>query len=286
MRWEPTDAVAHLRLAEIHARLFEKLQMAGENPMPLRHIADAAVQQRFPTRAALVAWLTAAVGPHWEHLDRALHHARQAAALCPLRGRAYLALAELSFLGGDQGTLGQACIEQALRVRPQDGVILLAASQQAALAGDQRRAMEYAKLAFQSGPRQRQQVIAGFVAGTPTEGLPALIDSILADFRPDLEALRFLYAACAARCPRAVVAPDALLGREGGGRGGQAPRQQPLRRRLARSAARFTAGSATTPTPCAVPAMRFNAIRATTRSAGSLGSACSSRDRLPRPSRT
>ena len=207
VRWEPTHVLAHLRLAEIHRRLFEKLQMTGENQMPLRHVADAAIQQRFPTREALVAWLAAAVGPHWEHLDRALHHARQAAALCPLRGRAYLALAELSFLCGDQGALGQACIEQALRVRPLDGAVLLAASQEASLAGDHRRAMEYAKLAFQSGPRQRRQVIAGFVAGTPAEGLPALIDSIVADFQPDLEALRFLHGVCAARCTPEQLSP-------------------------------------------------------------------------------
>ena len=77
VRWEPTHVLAHLRLAEIHQRLFEKLQMTGANQMPLRHIADAAVQQRFPTREALAAWLAAAVGPHWEHLDRA----------CTMRGR-------------------------------------------------------------------------------------------------------------------------------------------------------------------------------------------------------
>ncbi len=207
VRWEPSHLAAHLRLAEFHGRLFEKLQTAGENQMPLRHIADAAIQQRFPTREALTAWLAVAVGPHWEHLDRAMRHARQAVALSPLRGRAYLVLAELSFLCGDRGALGQACIEQALRVRPLDGAVLLAASQRASLAGDHLRAMEYAKRAFQSGPRARRQVLAGFVACTPAENLPALIESIVAEFQPDLETLRFLHGVCSTRCGPEQLAP-------------------------------------------------------------------------------
>lgn len=197
--WEPTHCAAHLRLAEIHRRLFEKLQVTSVNQMPLQHIADAVRQQQFPSREALVAWLTVAIGPHWKHLESALDHARQALDLGPLRGRAYLVLAELSFLRGDQGSLAEACLDQALRVRPLDGAVLWAASQKASLAGNPSQAMKYAKLAFQSGPRGRRQVIAGLVAGTPTEGLPGLIDSMMAEFRPDYDALKFLYGVCAPR---------------------------------------------------------------------------------------
>ena len=49
--------------------------------------------------------------------------------------------------------------------------------------------------------------IASRSAGTPSEGLPALIDSIVADFQPDLESLRFLHGLCAARCDPEQLAP-------------------------------------------------------------------------------
>ncbi|MEN6452229.1 MAG: O-antigen ligase family protein, partial [Thermoguttaceae bacterium] len=179
VRCDSNHVAAHLRLVEIHQRLFEKLQQGGVNSMPLRHVSDAAAQQAFPTPDALRTWLSAAVGPHWEHLSLARCHAEQAVALSPLQGRAYLVLSELSFLSGDRGTLAQDCLKQALAVRPLDGAVLLAASQRASLAGDPQGALAYAKLSFQAGQHQRRQGLAALSAGTPDDSLPALIDSIL-----------------------------------------------------------------------------------------------------------
>ncbi|MCE5266511.1 MAG: O-antigen ligase family protein [Planctomycetaceae bacterium] len=210
VRDDPSHLAAHLRLAELHQRLFEKLQTTSVNQIPLRHVADAAIQQHFPTRDALATWLSAAVGPHWKQLDWALYHSRQAVALCPLVGRAYVVLGDLSFLCGDRGEQKKACIEQALRVRPLDGVVLMAASQQASIAGDHQLAMEYARRAFASGRHGRCQLLAALVACTPSEELPSLINSILTEFQPDVESVRFLHQACAARCTAEQLAPLAL----------------------------------------------------------------------------
>ena len=201
VRWQPTHARAHLALAESHRRLFDALQTNAENQMSLANIRDAAIRSQFPSREALVAWLSRAVGEHWMHLERALHHARQALRLCPLQGRAYVYLAELSFLGGADATVGRACVQQALRVRPYDGAVLYAAGTEALLAGDAARWLECSKRAFRSGRRQQQQLMGDLAAGTSAENLPVLIDFILREFQPDLQALRFLHGACERRCP-------------------------------------------------------------------------------------
>jgi tetratricopeptide (TPR) repeat protein len=210
VRWEPTHVSAHARLAETHQRLFAKLQLTGLNPMPLAHISDAATQAirggMFPTRQSLTDWLSAAIGPHWRHLECAMDHARKAVTLCPLEGRAYLALAELSFLNGDDGRLHRACIEQALRVRPWDGAVLFAVAEEAALAGDHSRSLDYAKLAFRSGENQRRQILQKYAAGTASEELPALAESVIREFQPDWRTLQFLYDLCAARCPPQAMA--------------------------------------------------------------------------------
>jgi tetratricopeptide (TPR) repeat protein len=198
--WQPSHAWAHLKLAETHRLIFEQLQKASENPMPLTHIRDAALQSRFESREALVEWLSRAVGPHWAHLDKALLHTRKALALSPLQGRGYVYLADLSFLAGADENIEQACIEQALKVRPYDGAVSYAAGAEALLAGDTARWLEFSKRAFDSGSQQRQQILSDLVTSTPNEYLPALIEFILREFRPDLAAARSLNLLCQKRC--------------------------------------------------------------------------------------
>ncbi len=100
VRWQPSHVRAHLALAGAHRQLFETLQLGADNPMSMANIRDAAIQSHFPSREALTAWLSRAVGTHWVHLERALYHTRQALRLCPLEGRGYVYLADLSFLCG------------------------------------------------------------------------------------------------------------------------------------------------------------------------------------------
>ena len=187
--------------AKAHRRLFDDMQATGENPMSLADIRDAATTSQFASRAALVEWLSCAVGKHCEHLDRALYHTRKALSLSPMQGRGYLYLAELSFLVGADAGIVRACIEQALRVRPFDGDVLFASASESLRRGDSEQWVQYSKRAFRRGYRQREQIIGGLVAGTSAEGLSAMIEFVFNELQPDLRSVRFLYSECVKRFP-------------------------------------------------------------------------------------
>jgi len=207
VRYCPQHAAARLALAEAHWRLFEALQTEASNAMPLAHIRDAAIQSRFASREALEEWLSRAVGEHWMELRQCLDQARTALQLCPLEGRAYVYLAELSFLDGGRRPERQALIAQAMRVRPFDGGVLYAAAGEALLAGDAAAWLEYARRAYRCGPRQQQEILDNLVAATADENLPALVEAVLREFQPDLRGLRQLYKTCAARHAAENLAP-------------------------------------------------------------------------------
>jgi len=204
--WQPTHACAQLALAEAHLRLFDKLQATSPNPMALVNIRDAALNSEFSSRESLCAWLARAFGDHWVHLEAALRHTRQALSLCPLQGQGYVYLAKLCFLDGTKGLSKQACIKQALRVRPFDGAVLNAAAAEAFLAGDTQQWLELSKRAFDCGRGYQRQLIGNLVANTRPEAILGMIDFIITHFQPDLQGLQFLYADCAKR-----TAPEQLI---------------------------------------------------------------------------
>ena len=208
VRWQPTHIQAHLKLVETHRRLFDILQSKSENPMSLIQISDAVFKEpQFRSGEALAQWLPQAIGPHWVHLRQCLDHARKALALCPLEGRAYVHVAELSLLWASDRTAQRACDEQAMLVRPFDGEVLYAAGNEALLDGDEPLWREYLKRAFRCGHRQQQQIIADRVASTPPELLPLVIADILREFQPDLESATFLHNICANLCPPEQLTP-------------------------------------------------------------------------------
>jgi O-antigen ligase/tetratricopeptide (TPR) repeat protein len=192
VRRQPDHARAHLDLVESYLRLFDMIQVESENPMSLANVRDAAQRSHFPSREALDAWLRRAVGEHAQYLDRALGHVRRAMALCPLQGRGYLYLAELCFLENAGEGWKRACIEQALRIRPFDGEVLYAAATEALLAGDYDRWLEFARRSFQCGRRHQRRLIADLIGRSPPEVLEDVIQGIVGEFQPDLEALRGL----------------------------------------------------------------------------------------------
>jgi len=207
IRWQPTHARARLALAETHLRLFHLLQADSENAMSLANLRDAAIRSQFPSREALISWLGRAVGDHRTHLDQALHQTLGSMALNPLQGRGYLYLADLAFLAGGGAQVQKACLDQALRVRPHDGAVLYAAASAALLDGNAELWWDYAQRAFHSGRRQQRQFLADLAANMPVEQLPAVIDFLLRQLDPDLEAMRCLYAACAKRCGPEPLVP-------------------------------------------------------------------------------
>lgn len=200
VRWDPNHIKANLALAEAHRRLFDSLQAASANRMPLVHIRDAAIQSRFPSREALNGWLTRAIGDHWRHLEKSLAYTRKSLALCPLEGRAYIYLIELSFLNNTSDSTRRSYVEQALRVRPHDGEVLYTAAKEALLAGNVELWLDYTKRAVASGPRCQETVIHDLIAATPETNLTTVADYIVRELEPDLTGIRVLHAECAKRC--------------------------------------------------------------------------------------
>jgi O-antigen ligase len=205
--WQPTHYRAQLALAEAHLRLFNQYQSSSKNPLPLVNIRDAALDSQFPSREALCAWLARALGAHWVHLDASLRHARQALRLCPLQGRAYICLAKLCFLDKAQNPAKQACVDQALRVRPCDGAVVYAAAAEALLAGNTPRWLELSQHIFRCSREYQRQLIGELVNHTPPEETQTMIELIVNNFQPDLQALQILHDVCAKRCRAEQLIP-------------------------------------------------------------------------------
>ncbi len=207
IQWQPTHPRASLALAETNRRLFDILQADAENPMSLANIRDAAVQSRFPSREALIEWLSRATGNHWKHLELSLHYIRRAMAVSPLQGRGYVYLADLAFLNGADAAVQKVYLQQAMRVRPYDGAVLYAAAGEALLSGNPDQWLAYAKMAFQAGPCQQQRFLRDMTDATLTEKLPEVIDFLLREFQPNLPCLRLLQTLAAKRCEIETLTP-------------------------------------------------------------------------------
>ncbi len=190
VRWDPQRARPHFRLAAAYLRRFELTQAISDNAMPLTQIRDAAIVARNKSTPEEVdQWLTHALGERRGYLDAALEHTRKGLRLCPLAGEGYLYLAQLCFLtsaGDDQNK--QAFIDQALRVRPRDGAVLLEAGREAWMAGDCQRGLEFWQKAFQVS-REQQCQLCNLLAGRVS------VAFILERFQPDLIGIRALEAA-------------------------------------------------------------------------------------------
>lgn len=240
VRWQPDHARAQLSLAQSHLRVFDLLQVTATNPMSLPNIRDAAIQSQshFPTRQARDEWMHRAFGEHCRHLHLALWHSRRALALCPLQGTGYLYLAELAFLDGAGDSCKKACIQQALRVRPHDAYVLYTAANEAWMAGDPARWLDYARQAFQGDVAFKRRLIDDLIGHTAPEGIEPMAEFIIKEFQPDLTGLSFLLAACKPRATPEQLLPlrryyaQAAASEARAARGEQAARQWLLASRL------------------------------------------------------
>jgi tetratricopeptide (TPR) repeat protein len=186
LRRDPYHPRANLRMAAMYLQRFDAQQQTSENPIPLNQIRDAALASQFPTREAQDEWLAIVTGENRQLLDRAFLHAQHALRLCPLQGEGYVYLAELAFLNSALLQLKHAFVDQALRVRPFSGVVLLAAGGEAALANDSEQALMLWKQAFHSDPEQQTRIIELLAFQMPA-------DAFLEYFRPDRDSLGQLY---------------------------------------------------------------------------------------------
>ncbi len=176
------NARVNLRLAAIYLQQFQIQQRSSKNPMDVGQIRDAAIASEFPSRSALNEWLDRAIGDHRNLLDRALWHAHQSVAQCPLQGEGYLFLAELCFLEGGTDLNKSRYVEQALLVRPHDGSVLLMAGKEAAVAGDVAGAIAYWKQSFQCGIENKKAILYLLSSRIPAEALIEILEPQLKDW--------------------------------------------------------------------------------------------------------
>lgn len=153
------NAKAHLNLASLLRLKFDAEQSKSGIPMPLAQIRDAANTSPFETREALDSWLGKILADRRKFLDRSLNHARQAVALCPLQGEAYIFMAELNFLRESNRDHELALIDQALRTRPEAPPVLVTAGREALLAGDNDTGLVHFKKVFSLGGQYQSLVI-------------------------------------------------------------------------------------------------------------------------------
>jgi O-antigen ligase/tetratricopeptide (TPR) repeat protein len=156
---DSSNAKAHLNLASLLRLKFDAEQTKSGIPMPLAQIRDAANTSPFETREALDSWLGKILSGRRDYLDRSLQHARQAVALCPMQGEAYIFMAELNFLRESSRENELALIDQALKTRPEAPPVLVTAGREALLAGDNETGLAHFKKVFTLGPQYQRLVI-------------------------------------------------------------------------------------------------------------------------------
>ena len=190
LRWDPSFARAHLRLAARDVQRFTLAQQDSENVMTPQQIRDAAEASKFSRPEDLRAWLLRAFGTNVHWLYDAAAHARRAVELSPLEGDGYIFLAELGFLNGQSPQTATACIVQAQRVRPYDGDVAFEVGKQDLVNGDFDAAMRQWAGSFQI-PGDHQLRIVGLLAGRKSGCVPASV--LIENLHPDWRTLRAVW---------------------------------------------------------------------------------------------
>jgi O-antigen ligase/tetratricopeptide (TPR) repeat protein len=164
--WMPDDSRAHAALARLTLKRFEEIQKSPDavNPLPLHQIRDAAMQSKFSTRVDLDRWLVRGIGKHCCFLNEALRHTRLSLTSGPLHGEEYLFIAELCFLEKASVATKEAYLEQAIRVAPYNGSVLIVAGREAHLSGKPQLATDLWKRAFRCSPYERGVLISTAVS--------------------------------------------------------------------------------------------------------------------------
>jgi tetratricopeptide (TPR) repeat protein len=193
-RRNPNDSRIHTRLAVQYSRVFHILQQESENSLPLSQIRDAAETGGFETHQEMLDWLGRAFGDNIRYAFAAKDHARRAIELNPLDGRAWLSYAELAFLDGVPSGYDRKCVDQSLRLLPNDASVLYAAGRDARVDGDVEAWIEYWKRAFHRDESTQETIIRQLAEWTEVP-----VELIVKAFDPDIASLE-----------RAVVILDGL----------------------------------------------------------------------------
>ncbi len=189
VRANPNNHRAQLALGRAYQQYVELKLAESENAMPLAQIRDAA-KTNFDSLEAMYEWLEkpSLLGDRRKMLTAALNCTRRALRLCPVAGRGYLQLSELTWLEGAHDEEEQLLVDQAATVRPYDSRVHFVLGRRDFLAQKFESAMEHWREAFDRDPYYRRQLIAGLADLVP----PAFF---FKNFDIDLDSSRMLWSA-------------------------------------------------------------------------------------------
>ena len=141
----------------------------------------------FPRQPSIDRWLSRAIGENRKLLTVALWHLDRGVSLCALLGEGYVHLADLCFLKGQGQPERLAYLNQALTVRPYDGLVLLSAGSTTALRGDVDGMIAYWRPVLRCREQERQVMVRLLTSDAdPGRGSARR-------FQPDLAAVRLLF---------------------------------------------------------------------------------------------
>ena len=163
----PDQPRVQLALATISLQLFDSLQKDSDNPLGLSQIRDTVRSSEFESKAAMHEWLNRAFGKTIRLPVLADKMARQSLGLCPIQGRAYLVLAETSFLQDPANSSSESIMNQALLVRAYDPRVRFAAGQELLLPGKQSEAIEQWSAVFHTNSMYREAITSVFSRMVP-----------------------------------------------------------------------------------------------------------------------
>ncbi len=155
------DPLHHRALTNLAALLLRRFELGlqnSDNRMTLRQIQDTIQNADFTSDEEMHAWLHRAFGDRIVDLERAFTAARQGLQGQPLRGEAYIVLAETGFLEGLSEREKSALIDVAVRLRPHEPAVLYSAGALTARTGDLDGAFDLWRQAYAHSPAVRQQL--------------------------------------------------------------------------------------------------------------------------------
>ena len=181
----PDHPRAWADLALTHLERFGLSRRIAGETIGLVEIRQTVEAGGFDSPAAATTWIQTVTGDGFAALQAAEHAAREAVTINPFAGDAWCVLAAVAFLHQPNPALPQACIDQALRVRPHDGQVLFEAAVQAELDGDAARTIRLRQQCFAECPSQRSRILNVLLPMMPATTACDLL-------RPDLVGLRMI----------------------------------------------------------------------------------------------
>ena len=156
---QPDHTQAWTDLAFCKLEYFGLTRRIADETIGLNEIRQTVEQTQFESTEAKNAWVQKVAGDSFRDLTQAMNAALRAVTVNPCAGNAWCVLAATSFLNTQDSGLPQACINQALRVRPHEGQVLFEAANQAELSGNATRAMQLRQQCFAECPSERGRVL-------------------------------------------------------------------------------------------------------------------------------